>query len=99
MFNPVTQNLQRKPVHIHESGVRNDNAWLALVSTVSENSSTLDEGSALRLENARLQHEVEALTKKLEAANQDLLWRDTLAARHADAYAKAEQQTLHNSPG
>ena len=45
----------------------------------------------------RLEDEVASLTKQLHDANNDILWRDTLAARHAEAYALAEQQDLKNT--
>jgi hypothetical protein len=49
-----------------------------------------DEVSCLRSEIERLQGTVESLTQKLHDANNDLLWVDLIAARHAEAYATAE---------
>jgi hypothetical protein len=51
----------------------------------------------LKLVINRLQDEIVSLTRKLDEANNDILWRDTLAARHAEAYALAEQQALQNA--
>jgi len=52
----------------------------------------------MKAEIKRLEDKVESLTKQLHDANNDILWRDTLAARHAEAFAHAEQQVLQNLP-
>ncbi len=49
----------------------------------------------IKAENERLRSEVVSLTRQLHDANNDLLWRDTLAARHAEAYAVAEAAKLN----
>ncbi|HEY8084960.1 MAG TPA: hypothetical protein VIE69_05095 [Methylophilaceae bacterium] len=85
--------------------------WLALSPSNSDGEGCSRSGDSIRdvMESddltpddlksviSRLQAEVASLTRKLEDVNNDLLWRDTIAARHAEAYALAEQQALQNS--
>jgi ribosomal 50S subunit-associated protein YjgA (DUF615 family) len=88
---------QRKPMESRELGSQEKKReWLTLVSHDGGGDTSEPRGD-MKAEIRRLENEVKSLSKKLHDLNNELLWRDTLAARHAEAYALAEQQVLQDS--